>query len=64
MVPSSRPTGAFWIRGIGHGIKPATSDSSTEEQRSHRIDAEQFYRRLAGVVTDDTWVLMTARLTV
>jgi transposase InsO family protein len=40
-------------RGVGHvHIKPATPRLKVE--RSHRIDAEEFYRMLDGVVIDDT----------
>jgi transposase InsO family protein len=41
--------------GIGHVyIKPATPRLNGKVERSHRIDAEEFYRMLAGVVIDDT----------
>jgi hypothetical protein len=42
-------------RGIGHVyIKPATPRLKGKVERSHRIDAEEFYRMLEGVVIDDT----------
>lgn len=42
-------------RGIGHVyIKPATPRLNGKVERSHRIDAEEFYRQLEGVVIDDT----------
>lgn len=42
-------------RGIGHVyIKPATPRLNGKVERSHRIDAEEFYRLLDGVVVDDT----------
>jgi transposase InsO family protein len=42
-------------RGIGHVyIKPATPRLNGKVERSHRIDEEEFYRMLAGVVIDDT----------
>ncbi|MDP9301267.1 MAG: integrase core domain-containing protein [Actinomycetota bacterium] len=42
-------------RGIGHVcIKPATPPLNGKVERSHRIDAEEFYRMLDGVVIDDT----------
>jgi transposase InsO family protein len=34
-------------------IKPATPRLNGKVERSHRIDAEEFYRRLDGVVIDD-----------
>jgi transposase InsO family protein len=41
--------------GIGHVyIKPATPRLNGKVERSHRIDAEGFYRMLEGVVIDDT----------
>jgi transposase InsO family protein len=41
--------------GIGHVyIKPATPRLNAKVERSHRIDAEEFYRMLEGVVIDDT----------
>ena len=41
--------------GIGHVyIKPATPRLNGKVERSHRIDAEEFYRLLDGVVIDDT----------
>jgi transposase InsO family protein/transposase-like protein len=42
-------------RGIQHvHIKPATPRLNGKVERSHRIDADEFYRMLAGVVIDDT----------
>lgn len=42
-------------RGIGHiYIKPKTPRLNGKVERSHRIDAEEFYRMLDGVVIDDT----------
>jgi transposase InsO family protein len=35
-------------------IKPRTPRLSGKVERSHRIDAEEFYRLLDGVVIDDT----------
>lgn len=41
-------------RGIGHiYIRPATPRLNGKVERSHRIDAEEFYRLLDGVVEDD-----------
>jgi transposase InsO family protein len=42
-------------RGIRHVyIKPATPRLNGKVERSHRIDGEEFYRQLKGVVIDDT----------
>jgi transposase InsO family protein/transposase-like protein len=42
-------------RGVQHVyIKPATPRLNGKVERSHRIDAEEFYRMLSGVVIDDT----------
>ncbi|WP_040839532.1 integrase core domain-containing protein, partial [Nocardia brevicatena] len=42
-------------QGIGHTyIKPATPRLNSRVERSHRIDAEEFYRLLDDVVIDDT----------
>ncbi len=42
-------------RGIGHVyIKPRTPRLNGKVERSHRIDNEEFYRLLDGVVIDDT----------
>ena len=42
-------------RGIGHVyIRPATPRLNGKVERSHRIDEEEFYRLLEGVVIDDT----------
>ncbi len=44
-------------KGIGHVyIKPATPRLNGKVERSHRIDAEEFYRLLDGVVVDDAKV--------
>ena len=44
-------------RGIGHSyIRPATPRLNGKVERSHRIDAEEFYRMLEGVVIDDAGV--------
>jgi transposase InsO family protein len=41
-------------KGIGHVyIKPRTPRLNGKVERSHRIDAEEFYRLLDGVVIDD-----------
>ena len=43
--------------GIGHVyIKPRTPRLNGKVERSHRIDAEEFYRLLDGVVIDDAKV--------
>lgn len=42
-------------RGVGHlYIRPNTPRLNGKVERSHRIDAEEFYRLLDGVVIDDT----------
>jgi transposase InsO family protein len=42
-------------RGIGHVyIKPRTPRLNGKVERSHRIDQEEFYRMLQGVVIDNT----------
>jgi transposase InsO family protein len=42
-------------RGIGHAyLKPRTPRLNGKVERSHRIDAEEFYQLLDGVVIDDT----------
>lgn len=44
-------------RGVGHVyIRPATPRLNGKVERSHRIDAEEFYRMLDGVVIDDAGV--------
>jgi transposase InsO family protein len=44
-------------KGIGHVyIKPRTPRLNGKVERSHRIDAEEFYRLLDGVVIDDARV--------
>jgi transposase InsO family protein len=44
-------------KGIGHAyIKPHTPRLNGKVERSHRIDAEEFYRMLDGVVIDDAKV--------
>jgi hypothetical protein len=49
-------------RGIEHVyIKPATTRLNGKVERSHRIDAEEFYRTLGGVVVDDS-KLFTSKL--
>ncbi len=41
-------------RGVQHvDIKPATPRLNGKVERSHRIDADEFYRLLDGVVLDD-----------
>ena len=41
--------------GVGHVyIKPSTPRLNGKVERSHRIDAEEFYRQLEGVFIDDT----------
>jgi transposase InsO family protein len=41
-------------KGVGHRfIKPRTPRLNGNVERSHRIDAEEFYRLLDGVVIDD-----------
>jgi transposase InsO family protein len=45
-------------KGINHVyIKPATPRLNGKVERSHRIDAEEFYRMLDGIVIDDASVL-------
>ena len=42
-------------RGVGHVyIRPATPRLNGKVERSHRIDADEFYALLEGVVIDDT----------
>ncbi len=42
-------------RGIGHVyIRPATPRLNGKVERSHRIDADEFYKLLEGVVIDDS----------
>lgn len=42
-------------RGIRHAyIKPATPRLNGKVERSYRIDQEEFYRMLDGIVIDDT----------
>jgi transposase InsO family protein len=44
-------------KGVGHHyIKPRTPRLNGKVERSHRIDAEEFYRLLDGVVIDDASV--------
>jgi transposase InsO family protein len=44
-------------KGVGHDyIKPRTPRLNGKVERSHRIDAEEFYQLLDGVVIDDTKV--------
>ena len=41
-------------QGVGHVyIKPRTPRLNGKVERSHRIDAEEFYRLLDGIVIDD-----------
>jgi transposase InsO family protein len=48
-------------KGIGHSyIKPRTPRLNGKVERSHRIDAEEFYRLLDGVVIDDTKLFTTS----
>jgi transposase InsO family protein len=57
MGPSSRDrfTGTCWIEGIGHVyIRPANPRLNGKVERSHRIDNDEFYRLLEGVVVDDS----------
>ena len=43
--------------GVGHEyIKPQTPRLNGKVERSHRIDAEEFYRLLDGIVIDDSKV--------
>jgi transposase InsO family protein len=47
-------------RGIEHVyIKPATPRLNGKVERTHRIDAEEFYRMLDGVVVDDSKLFTT-----
>ncbi|MFD2801836.1 integrase core domain-containing protein [Prauserella oleivorans] len=49
-------------KGIGHVyIKPRTPRLNGKVERSHRIDADEFYRLLDGIVIDDVNVF-NARL--
>ena len=44
-------------KGVGHRyIKPRTPRLNGKVERSHRIDAEEFYRLLDGTVIDDAHV--------
>ncbi|WP_285620602.1 IS481 family transposase [Actinoallomurus iriomotensis] len=44
-------------KGLAHSyIKPASPHLNGKVERSHRIDAEEFYRMLDGIVIDDTGV--------
>ena len=44
-------------KGVGHRyIKPRTPRLNGKVERSHRIDAEEFYRLLDGTVIDDAKV--------
>lgn len=44
-------------KGIGHAyIKPRTPRLNGKVERSHRIDGEEFYRLLEGVIIDDAEV--------
>ncbi|TME98246.1 MAG: transposase, partial [Chloroflexi bacterium] len=47
-------------RGVGHTyIRPATPRLNGKVERSHRIDDDEFYRMLAGVVIDDAQLFNT-----
>jgi transposase InsO family protein len=47
-------------RGVQHAyIKPATPRLNGKVERSHRIDADEFYRLLDGVVLDDARLFTT-----
>lgn len=47
-------------RGVEHvHIKPATPRLNGKVERSHRIDADEFYRMLDGVVLDDAQLFNT-----
>jgi transposase InsO family protein len=47
-------------KGIQHAyIRPATPRLSGKVERSHRIDGDEFYRMLDGVVLDDTKLFNT-----
>ena len=47
-------------RGVQHVyIKPATPRLKGKVERSHRIDADEFYRLLDGVVLDDARLFTT-----
>lgn len=47
-------------RGVQHVyIKPATLRLNGKVERSHRIDADEFYRLLDGVVLDDARLFTT-----
>jgi hypothetical protein len=49
--------GTRWTKGIAHTrIKSAFPHLNGKVERSHRIDAEEFYRMLAGIVIDDAGV--------
>jgi transposase InsO family protein len=51
-LPLARPG-----QGTGHlYIKPRTPRLNGKVERSHRIDAEEFYRLLEGMVIDDAQV--------
>jgi transposase InsO family protein len=44
-------------KGAGHvDVKPRTPRLNGKVERSHRVDAEEFYRMLDGVVIDDAQV--------
>ena len=44
-------------KGVGHNyIKPRTPRLNGKVERSHRIDSEEFYRMLEGVLIDDAQV--------
>ncbi len=44
-------------KGVGHRyVKPRTPRLNGKVERSHRIDAEEFYRPLDGAVVDDATI--------
>jgi hypothetical protein len=45
---------AFWWTRGSKTVKPATPRLNGKVERSHRIDDEEFYRMLDGVVVDNT----------
>jgi hypothetical protein len=62
VVRDAGPLGGFQSphvldKGAGHvDIKPRTPRLNGKVERSHRIDAEEFYWMLEGVVIDDAQV--------
>jgi hypothetical protein len=63
-VRSGRADNGNWLTSPGQDashsghvyIRPATPRLNGKVERSHRIDAEDFYRMLDGVVIDDAGV--------